>query len=84
MVCCVSSVVQYVSRVFAGPFTKYLWALLGDGVGAEEQGRGHAQPHHGERLGKFTPQLLAPAVYMHTVIKLRFPEFFFFFPNSFT
>lgn len=46
-----------------------MWALLGDGVGAEEQGRGHAQPHHGERLGKFSPEILAAAIYIHPVLK---------------
>lgn len=69
----------YLSCVFAGPFTKHMWSLLGDGVGAEEQGRGHAQPHHGERLGKLKPQALAAAVYIHTFLKLQF-----LLPNSFT
>lgn len=49
-----------------------MWALLGDGVGAEEQGRGHAQPHHGERLGEFTPEVLA-AAYITQLLKLLFP-----------
>lgn len=47
-----------------------MWTLLGDGVGAEEQRRGHAQPHHGEGLGEFTPDSLAAAVYMTRFLKL--------------
>lgn len=38
--------------MFAGPFTQHLRSLLGDGVGAEEQGRRHAQQSDGERIGE--------------------------------
>lgn len=43
---------------FAGPFAELVWSLLGDGVGAEEQGRGHAQQSDGERVGKSCLRLL--------------------------
>lgn len=43
---------------FAGPFAEHVWSLLGDGVGAEEQGRGHAQQSDGERVGKSCLRLL--------------------------
>lgn len=38
--------------LFAGASAQHMWPLLGDGVGAEEQGRSHAQSGDGERLGK--------------------------------
>lgn len=35
-----------------------MWSLLGDGVGAEKQGRGHAQQSDGEGIGKFAFTIL--------------------------
>lgn len=51
-VCLCVKCIHSVNCVFAGPIAQYLWSLLGDGVGAEEQGRCYAQQSDGERIGK--------------------------------